>query len=305
MRKALRWWLMGALVGGCASAGTRASQRAAPAHHAEPTPGFGGRLFDNWYKELHADFVPDDPATPHADGKGGPFGNGTLPDASGAPILNTGHDYRLKKLLGSDLRGNDGIDGTDYAHRAYVLVPDLLANDEPREVWIARFERGEDAIPAYGSVLSRAQIEAVVDFMLAVRDRKLPQASDLLTLSAETPGWYVLKEGGDATHGHALYAEKCASCHGADGTAIAIDHGEYSLGTLARRQGSGLWLKVLNGQPGSPMQAQLSHASSRAELLGSLRDLAAALCDRARYPRGATGTEDVSDGDPRCAAYLR
>src|SRR5690242_5772779 len=51
----------------------------------------GGRLYDDFVRELKLDFAPDDPKTPEADGHGGPLGNGTLPDADGKPMLNTGH----------------------------------------------------------------------------------------------------------------------------------------------------------------------------------------------------------------------
>ena len=68
---------------------------ASPKPPAKPMPAIelGGRLFDNWYAELGLEFVPDDPATPALDGKGGPFGNGTLPDSEGAPLANAGHGY--------------------------------------------------------------------------------------------------------------------------------------------------------------------------------------------------------------------
>lgn len=62
----------------------------------------GGRLFDNWYAEIDADFVPDNPDTPELDGRGGPNGNGTLPHpdtlwqlSTQSPkgfVMNTGDD---------------------------------------------------------------------------------------------------------------------------------------------------------------------------------------------------------------------
>lgn len=70
---------------------------------------FGGRLFDRWYDEIDADFVPDDSKTPEVDGRGGPNGNGTVNGADGRPIANTGHDYRLKNLFGWDMRVAPGV----------------------------------------------------------------------------------------------------------------------------------------------------------------------------------------------------
>lgn len=270
-----------------------------------PGPGFGGRLFDNWVKELKADFKPDDPSTPEADGQGGPFGNGTLPGSDGQPMLNTGHDYRLKNLFGWDLRGGDGIYGTRYKNKPHVLLPDLLRNTDSREVWIARLEQGEDAIPAYGRMLTRPQIEAIVDFLLAVRDGALPRPDELFELDENSPGHYRLVAGGDAERGHQYYAQTCASCHGPDGTAFLLDGGAESLGTVLRKEAYETWLKVLNGQPGTGMHAQVPLSASREELAQILRDLHAAGCDRTRYPQGAASGGDVSDGDPRCGDYLK
>lgn len=263
----------------------------------------GGRLFDKFWSELKLEFVPDNPHTPEPDGKGGPFGNGTLPDAAGKPMLNPGHNYRLKNLLGWDLHGAAGIAGRRFEGDHYVLLPDVLKNNDPRAEWVARLTKGEDAIPAYGSVLTSTQIEALVDFLLGVRDGSLPQPDDLFTLDVQVPGFYRLGVQGDAARGHGLYESSCKGCHGADGTAIAIDE-VHSLGTFMRMNASEAWLKILNGNPGSGMGPQLPIAASREELTGQLRDLFAASCDRTRYPRGKAA-EDVADGDARCGAHLK
>src|SRR5687768_10731157 len=84
-------------------------QPSSPLVQNEDAARLGGRLYDDLFRELKLDFVADNPKTPEIDGKGGPFGNGTLPDADGKPMLNTGHDYRLKNLLGWDLHGASGI----------------------------------------------------------------------------------------------------------------------------------------------------------------------------------------------------
>ncbi len=265
----------------------------------------GGRLFDDFAKELSLGFVPDDPSTPAADGKGGPFGNGTLPDAEGKPLPNVGHDYLLKNLLGWDLHGASGIAGRHFKDSPCVLLPDLLKNTDSREAWVARLTRGEDAIPAYGSVLSATQIEAVVDFLLGVRDGALPQPDELFKLDEQAPGFYRLTASGDAPRGHALIQRSCANCHGADGTTLLLNDGQYSLGTFLRARASEAWLKVLNGVPGTRMKPQLSVQSTRPELTGQLRDLLAAGCDRARYPRGKASREDVPNGDARCGAQLK
>lgn len=263
----------------------------------------GGRLYDNFWRELKLDFVPDDPKTPELDGKGGPLGNGTLPDADGKPMPNTGHNYRLASLLGGDLHGAAGISGQEFKAQSGVLLPDLLKNTDSREAWRARLSAGEDAIPAYGSVLSAAQVEALLDFVLGVRDGTLPQPDALFTLDAKVPGFYRLAPGGDAARGHALFERTCQRCHGADGTKLALGAGKQALGTVLRSDASQAWLKILVGVAGSEMGPQLPVTASRAELTQALLDLFAAGCDRARYPKGQG--EEVADGDARCGAYLK
>lgn len=275
---------------------------AAPAP-SDPAAGLGGRLFDRWFAAVDVDFVPDDPSTKALDGKGGPLGNGTLPGADGKPIPNPGHDYRLKNLLGWDLRGSHGLYGPKHQDKQGVLVPSLLADTDTREHWVTRLTEGGDAFPAYGKVLSAAQIEALVDFLLAVRDGQLPQPDDLYTLNSESPGHYSLKPGADAARGQQLFAERCAGCHGKGGTEMLFDDGEYSLGTLSRMKGYEVAMKILSGQPGTKMAAQVSGgAVAQAR---DIRDLLAALCDRTQYPKGGASKDDVPDGDPRCGAALK
>lgn len=270
-----------------------------------PAPGFGGRLFDNWAKELQADFVPDNPETPEADGKGGPFGNGTLPGRDGTPILNTGHDYRLKNLFGWDLRGADGIYGPRYKNKNHVLLPDLLKNTDSREDWIIRLDEGEDAIPAFGKVLTRPQIEAVVDFLLGVRDGNLPRPEEIFSLSENTPGNYQLVPAGDVERGQIYFTQTCSHCHGADGTSFMLEDGALSLGMVMRTEGHETWAKILSGQPGTSMHSQVPQGASHDELTQIVRDLNAATCDRTRYPKGVATGQDVPDGDPRCGPHLR
>jgi hypothetical protein len=265
----------------------------------------GGRLFDDPWSELALDFVPDDAKTEQLDGKGGPIGNGTLPDEQGKPMPNAGHDYRLINLLGSDLHGAMGIAGKAYQNASCVLLPDLLKNTDSREVWLARLTRGEDAIPAYASVLSASQLAALSDFLLAMRDGALPRADDVFTLDEKSPGFYRLNEGGDAARGQALIENKCKRCHGADGTSFELAEGKHSLGTFLRARASDAWLKILVGNAGSTMGPQLDKNAPRAVLAQELRDIFAAGCDRARFPRGKASQPDVPNDDARCGAYLK
>ncbi len=265
----------------------------------------GGRLFDNWYAEIDADFVPDNPDTPELDGRGGPNGNGTLNDANGQAIPNTGHSYRLKNLLGWDLRGNAGIYGADYQAKAFILANGPLNDGSGRADWVLRLARGGQGVPAYQDVLSFAQIGSIIDFMFAVRNGTLPHPDTLWQLSTQSPKGFVMNTGGDAERGRRFYAAQCAYCHGDDATAILFDDGTQSLGQHSRYYGYAIAMKALSGDPGSDMGPQLPAWLSPTEQSQLLLDLVAALCDRERFGVGAATEPDVPDGDPRCGAYLR
>jgi cytochrome c553 len=267
----------------------------------------GGRLFDRWAVEApDATFVPDSSETTGvADGRGGPRGDGTLLFEGGRALDNDhGHDYRLKNLFGWDLRGAAGLYGPEYMDKAAVLESDLLAWPGTVAEVADRLGRGDESVPAFSAVLSRADLEAIALFVVRMRDGALPRAASVYTLTSADAGHYALREGGDAARGHALFAERCAGCHGADGTGHLFDDGAYSLGTHARQKAYEDWLKILNGQPGTPMGRQLRGATA-AEMTQELLDLFAALCDRQAFPRGQATGDDVADGDPRCGAYLR
>jgi mono/diheme cytochrome c family protein len=261
-----------------------------------------------WYDEIDVDFVPDNADTPELDGRGGPNGNGTLNDGNGELIPNTGHNYRLKNLLGWDMRGNAGIYGERYQNKAYILPTGPLSPehaDATAAEWIRTLEKGNAVMPAYGTVFDRTDIAALVDYMLAVRDGLLPHPDDLYHLSTDAPKGFVLNAGGDTTRGHTFYMERCAACHGIDATKIIFDDGEQSLGMHARYYGYAIAMIAIAGEPGSEMGPQLDAGQNAAQQTQTLLDLLAALCDRERYPRGAATDPDVPDNDLRCGAYLR
>ncbi|MBX3246588.1 MAG: hypothetical protein KF901_05340 [Myxococcales bacterium] len=266
----------------------------------------GGRLFDSWRAELGIeDFVPDTKGTPGvADGQGGPHGDGTLALGTGEPLLNDGHDYRLKNLFGWDLRGAEGIYGPSHMNKGFVRARSLLSWSGDAATIAARLAEGDDETPAFGAVLPADALDDLAAFVVGVRDGALPHPDAIFSLAAPDAGLYALRDGGDAERGHAVYAARCASCHGADGTAFLFDDGAFALGPHARQKAYEDWLKILNGQPGSSMGRMIEGESGPA-LAQTILDLLAALCDRERYPSGAGTAADVADGDPRCGVYLR
>lgn len=289
-----------------AACGGAAPAPSTPSAAARPDDAHGGRLFDSWVAESRNEsFVPDARATAGvADGRGGPRGDGTLLLGDGTPLLNDdGHDYRLKNLFGWDLRGSAGIYGPSQMARSFVR-DDLLAWEGGVAEIADRLERGDARVPAFGAVLTREDLEALASFVVRVRDGELPRADAIYTLTSREAGHYALREGGDAARGRAIFAERCAGCHGDDGAALLFDDGAYSLGSHARQKAYEDWLKILNGQPGTAMGRQV-RGESAAEMAQELLDLFSALCDREAFPRGAASADDVADGDPRCGAYLR
>jgi mono/diheme cytochrome c family protein len=277
---------------------------------AQPTPSGGpddargGRLYDNWRAEkgLRESFVPDDSKTRALDGKGGPNGNGTLDDGKGRPIANSGHDYRLKNLLGWDLRGAEGIYGAAYQGKPYVLRHNLLTDTRSPEELRAWLAGGDASLPAFGQVLDATDLDDLVAYVVKTRDGLLARPSSIFTLDQRAPKGYVLAAGGDPARGRERYAISCADCHGDDGRNVPIDETE-SVGSLSRSSAYEVWFKMLNGQPGTDMRRQILDAKG-AEQEQAILDIFAALCDRSAYPPLA-GSKDVSDGDARCAGYLR
>jgi mono/diheme cytochrome c family protein len=307
-----------ALLPGCSSGSTSAAPAAPESFPVSTTPSEassgslagapgddarGGRLYDNWRveKKLTDTFVPDSAKTPALDGQGGPNGNGTLNSGSGQPLANTGHDYRLKNLFGWDLRGGEGIYGSEFQKKTYVLEHNLLKDTRSAATLHDWLSQGDASLPAFGQVLSEADITDLVAYLVKTRQGELARPQNLFRLEATAPKSYVLLGGGDVARGRERYASSCATCHGNDGTGLPIDETE-SLGTLSRSSGYEVWFKIVSGQPGTAMQRQLTEPNGTGQE-GAILDLLAALCDRESFPP-LPGASDVPDGDARCGGYL-
>ncbi len=271
---------------------------------AGPDDARGGRLYDNWRSEkgLEQSFTADSAKTPELDGVGGPNGNGTLNDQQGRPLANTGHDYRLKNLLGWDLRGKEGVYGDAYQKKPFALPINLLTDTRSPAALREWLEKGGEGLPAFGAVLDARDLDDLVAFVVKTRARELVTPDAVFKLDAAAPKAFVLNGGGDAQRGKRAFAERCSDCHGADGRKLAIDDVE-SVGSISRSSGYEIWFKIAHGQPGTAMGRQLSEVGGAAQAQ-TLLDLFAALCDRQSYP-ALTGGKDVPDGDARCGGYLR
>lgn len=269
----------------------------------------GGRLYDRFYGESPGAFSPDDDATPGvADGEGGPYGNGTLVDGDGFLVTNDlGHDFRVKNFFGWDLRGAEGVYGPTYQDKDYVLPYNLIHDSMDRLDVAELFVNGSSGAPAFGAAMSERDLADLVEFVMAVREHRLPQPSDIWALDESAPNAYVLHSGANVAAGHEAISASCSNsdCHGSDGTEILFDDGEYSLGTLSRAKGYEAWLKIVVGHPDSSMGSQLPSDQFWKGQSQLVLDVLAALCDTTRYPAGAATESDVAAGDPRCGTYLR
>lgn len=287
---------------------TTVSPRAASGAALAPTPASpndarGGRLYDNWRNEKKLlSFVADSSKTPELDGEGGPHSNGTLSDSEGKPLANTGHDYRLKNFFGWDLRGAEGIYGATFHNKPFAISVNLLTDTRTEAELFAWFKGGGSGLPAFGSVLSDADLKDLVAFVIKTRANALPRPEQIFRLDAEAPKNYALLDGGNAVRGKASYQEACSGCHGADGRNFPLDETE-SVGSLSRLSGYEVWFKIVNGQPGSRMGRMLPEAHGKLEAQAVL-DVLAALCDRTAFP-ALNGTAEVPDGDARCGSYLK
>ncbi len=270
-------------------------------------PFRGGRLYDNFYTENErVGFRPDDAESAALDGDGGPLGDGTLRDGAGEVLDNSlGHAYRMKNFFGWDLRGQDGVYGPRYQDKAYVAPVNLIAGDLTRESVAQLLVEGAVGTPAYGDVMFEDDLGDVVALIMAVREHDLPRPDDIWELDASAPNGYVLLPGGSAAAGHRAIGSSCGGCHGADGTAILFDDGEFSLGSLSRGSAYEVWFKIIAGNPGTVMGSQVPAGAPWATQAQLVLDVLAALCDQQEYPRGAATEPDVAASDPRCAGYLR
>ena len=134
-----------------------------------------------------------------------------------------------------------------------------------------------DRMPNYGEIFTDEEIWDLVKFLKedAVRHQDF---YTLVTSGSYPKGKVVFTEigkGGDPKNGDRIYAENCASCHGADGRDISIKG--YSVGKFTRKKTYELAHKVKFGQPGLNMFGTVL-------TVHEMKDLHKALTDTKKYP---------------------
>ena len=135
-----------------------------------------------------------------------------------------------------------------------------------------------DQMPDYSEIMSDSRIWELTKFLLeeAIDTNTL---YDITTTGAYPTGSITYSNiglDGDAANGDATYANRCAFCHGADGTAIPVD-GSFSVGSFVRKKPYEVHHKVKFGQPGTSMGSLLTHEAD-------IRNMYKALTNVTKYP---------------------
>lgn len=136
-----------------------------------------------------------------------------------------------------------------------------------------------DQMPDYASIFTEGQLWNLVKFL------KEEAVDSTALYDAETTGEYPtgsiaytnIGKNGNTANGDAIYASKCAGCHGADGRAFLFDGDSYTAGSFMRSKPHEAHQKIKFGQLGSPMGSLVTN-------LNDLKDLYKAMTDTVKYP---------------------
>ena len=192
-----------------------------------PAVSLGGRLYDNWIKEIGAaDMVENHPLW-----------------ATQTTNTRTGNDtWRCKECHGWDYLGVEGRYGSGSHQTGFPGI--FTAREKGAEELLAAF-KGENH--DFSSYLDEAQLNALVAFVQQLQDLK-PYINDDKTVN------------GDAAKGQAAYSANCQICHGEDGKLIDFDDGEGKeyVGTVAADNPWEVFNKIAYGQPASNMPAGIN-----------------------------------------------
>ncbi len=171
------------------------------------------------------------------------------------------------------------------ASATYQEFFDLVAHAGGRAL-----DAADNTHPDFSQALTESQIWNLVKFLR----EEFVSPSDLYDIEVTGPQMYVdytqdppvvvaptitysnIGAKGAASQGNVIHTEKCAGCHGADGT--ALDIGGRSLGQFIREKPNEAWFKAKFGEPGTGMNPGLVTE------LQDLQDLYAALAVAEDFP---------------------
>ena len=200
-------------------------------------------------------------AASYADRTGQSTLTASRPDVSSVNLRSTAVAESFQELF--DLIshvGARGIDASDNTH------PDFSQQLTDAQVWnIVKFMR-EEWVDA--NLLYDIEVSGPVMYVDYTQD---PPAVVSPTVTYSNVGAM-----GDEANGKLIYANTCASCHGADGTQLNI--GGRSLGQFIREKPNEGWFKAKFGEDGTGMDPGLVTSTS------DLQDLYRALANSADFP---------------------
>lgn len=135
-----------------------------------------------------------------------------------------------------------------------------------------------DKMPNYSQLLTDAQIWNIVKYLKteALDVSQLYDATYSGTYPTGSATYTNVGKDGNAANGATYYAQKCASCHGANGTAILMEN--MTVGKFTRKKPYEVQHKVKFGQLGSSMTATTGIT------LQNLKDTYKALADTVAFP---------------------
>lgn len=212
--------------------------------------------------------------------------------------------FRCKQCHGWDLLGSEGayISRAPKASRPNVSelnLREIVAGLTPRELFerlksskdrrsvnadLSTYDPASNATTGdqmfdLSEIFSDAQIWDLVKFLKeeAVDTAKLYDSKATGEYPTGKMAFTNIGLDGDADNGNAIYTKNCVLCHGADGTAILVDHETYSIGSFMRSKPNEAQHKIKYGQLGSLMGAMEISDSE-------LRDLYKALSNPEAFP---------------------
>ena len=194
----------------------------------------GGRLYDAWWKE--------------APGASAPTGDHPL-GATQTTNTRKGTDtWRCKECHGWDYGGKDGAYGSG-SHKTGFVGVSVAAGKKSQAELVAILKGSSNPNHDFSKLIDDTSINNLASFL----KEGLVDMSQYIDQSTKKP------KRGDAARGRVLYDGSCASCHGADGTAMNFGSEaapEY-VGTLAKDNPWEFTHKIRAGQPGTAMPSAL------------------------------------------------
>lgn len=271
------------MAAGCGDDDNPTNPPTDPAGYTDADGLIGGQLYDKfWASETGWDQSDPNIATYNAQGdffrckqchgwdllgnQGAYISRGprtTRPNVSGLDLKSIGNSKSPQELFDA-LKSGTGRRSVTADLSTYDPVTNSTLGDQ---------------MPDYGSIMSDSQLWDLARFLKdeAITVTDLYQFTTSGSYPTGTISYTSIGLDGDAAAGDAVFASKCASCHGTDGTAILIDGASYTVGSHLRSKPYEDQHKIKFGQLGSAMTTRVTD-------LDEMKNLYKALTDEVKYP---------------------